>query len=227
MADDWKRFLQPASLGGVRFHVDSREYETGRRHHNHEYPKRDENFAEDMGRKTRRWNVSAYLVGSDYASRRDQLIKVGEREGPHSYVDRFGISHQVVVDDLQVKEVEKEGRFCTVSLKLIAAGSKPSGMGIASALAQIGGLVGQIGGAGLIDFAQNYLPGQMVDVDAIAAAAGVNAGGGLDLINHFGGLAKIGGGTMSVDGLSFVPTGDVKTIVGLDGLPHKMIGIAQ
>lgn len=226
MADDWKRYLQPASLGGVRFHVDSREHETGRRIHNHEYPKRDENFAEDMGRKTRRWTVPGYFVGSDYASRRDQLIRICDREGPHSYVDRWGISHQVVCEDLQVKEVEREGRYCTFTLKLIAAGSKPSAMGIASAIAQVASGADQIIGASLIEFAQQYMPGQMVDVASIAGVAGIGAGG-LDMFQQFGNFAQVSGGTFSVDGVSFVPTGAVASTIGLDGLPHKMIGIAQ
>jgi hypothetical protein len=160
----WKTNLRPASLAGVSFHVHDRDHETGRRIHDHQYPKRDQNFAEDMGRATRQWNVSAYLVGDDYMARRDRLVQVAERAGPLQYIDRWGKSHSVVCQSCQVKETEQEGRYCTVSLKLIAAGSAPSAEGIVSALAQIGGAAEALTGLGLATFAHLSLPGQLMDL---------------------------------------------------------------
>lgn len=193
----WRQGLRPASLAGVQFHVESREHEFGRVHHNHEYPKRDDNFAEDMHRATRRWNVEAYLVGDDYMQRRDQLIAVCERQGPHSYVDRWGRSHQVVVEPSTLRESEQEGRFCKVNLKLISAGSAPSAMGLASALAQVLGGADQATGAALVGFARNYLPGQLIDAARLA----------------------------NLSGVTVTPSGSARVVTGLDGLQHRLTGI--
>jgi hypothetical protein len=169
----WRDQLRPASLGGVRFHVVDRGLEFGRRHHNHEYPKRDDNFAEDMGRTTRKWNVKAYLVGDDYMARRDRLIQICEREGPHQYVDRWGRSHQVVVEPSTLQEAEQDGRYCTFDLALMAAGSAPSGVGIAAAVAQVIGGAEGLAAVALGTFASLYLPGQLAGLERLTALQGL------------------------------------------------------
>ena len=95
----WRQRLRPALFRGVRFHVDDRKYDTGRRIHNHEYPKRDENFPEDMGRKTCHWQLTAYLVGDDYITDRDRLVAACERPGAGTLVDFWMRSHQVACED--------------------------------------------------------------------------------------------------------------------------------
>ncbi len=159
----WRDQLRTASFRGVEFHCDDRNHETGRRIHNHEYPKRDENFAEDMGRKTRHWQVSAYVVGDDYMARRDRLIDACERQGPGSYVDRWRKTHQVVCEQITLVETEHEGRYCKFSIKFTAAGSHPSALGVASATAQLIGAAQALSGAALASFGATAVTGQLID----------------------------------------------------------------
>jgi len=159
----WKDNLRPASFRGVAFHMDDRSHETGRRIHNHEYPKRDANFAEDMGRRTRTWSVNAYVIGDDYMAQRDRLIEACERQGPGTYADRWRGAQSAVCETITLVESEHEGRYCRFSIKFIAAGTHPSALGIASAAAQVIGAAGALSGAAIAAFAAAAAVPQLVD----------------------------------------------------------------
>jgi prophage DNA circulation protein len=163
----WRDQLRPGSFRGVRFHLDDRSHETGRRIHNHEYPKRDENFAEDMGRKTRTWQVNAYVIGEDYMARRDALMRACEQQGPGSYSDRWRGTVQAVCEQITLVETEREGRYCKFSIKFIAAGAHPSALGIASATAQLVGASATLAGAAVASFAAAFPFVQRVDPDRL------------------------------------------------------------
>jgi hypothetical protein len=204
----WRDQLQPCSLGGVTAHVIDRSHEFGRRHHNHEYPKRDENFAEDMGRATRKWSVKLYLVGDDYMARRDALIAVCEREGPHSYVDRWGRSHLVVVEPSSLSEHENEGRYCTFDLKLMAAGASPvTGVAIA-AVAQVIGGASAVSAMSIAAFASTYLPGQLIDTARLSALSDLG-----DLAGILPGLDAIGARAGAATVIDVDLTGAVRALV--------------
>jgi prophage DNA circulation protein len=119
---DWRANLRRAAFRGVEFHTADRDFESGRRIENHEFPKRNSNFPEDMGKATREFSVDAYVVGDDYMARRNRLIKVCEQEGPGQYVDHWGLSQRVVCRKVRVIETSQEGRFCKLRLDFIEAG---------------------------------------------------------------------------------------------------------
>lgn len=166
----WKSGLRRAAFRGVEFHVRDRGHKTGRAIVNHEYPKRDENFAEDMGRDTRKWTVDAYVIGDDYMSRRDRLIDVCEREGAGSYVDHWGRSSTVRCEGCDLKETSEEGRMARFQLSFIAAGS----MGPTASVAGIAAVLGAASGvlsSSVVSAARNLVVGQ--SAGSIAGAAGV------------------------------------------------------
>lgn len=106
----------------MRFETRDRDLESGRRIALHEYPKRDTPFPEDMGKATREFSVDAYVIGDDYMSRRDRLVKACERQGPGSYVDYWGVSQRVVCRRIRLIETNSEGRMCRFSIDFIEAG---------------------------------------------------------------------------------------------------------
>lgn len=118
----WKRGLRTASFRGVQFHVRDRDFESGRRIALHEFPKRDTPFPEDMGKAAREFDVDAYVMGDDYMSRRNALIKACERTGPGSYVDFWGMTQRVVCRRVKVIETNHEGRMCRLRIDLVEAG---------------------------------------------------------------------------------------------------------
>ena len=118
----WKRVLRNASFRGVQFHVRDRDLEGGRRLHNHEFPKRNKNFPEDMGKATRKFSVDAYIIGEDYAARRNKLLDACEREGSGSYVDHWGVSQRVKCERFRLMESSDSGRMCRYRLDFIEDG---------------------------------------------------------------------------------------------------------
>lgn len=121
--DSWLYRLQPASFRGVPFKVSDDEATYGRRTTTHEYPLREVPFTEDLGRKARRYSVSAYLVGSDYMSQRDRLLTALEKGGSATLVHPFYGSVTVNVDgEIKVQHSRDNGGMCTISLQFVESG---------------------------------------------------------------------------------------------------------
>ena len=64
ITNPWRTLLlsAPASFRGIAFHVESGTLSGGRRTVVHEYPKRNDPYAEDMGRHASRWSLTGYLI---------------------------------------------------------------------------------------------------------------------------------------------------------------------
>lgn len=82
MPTPFQATLLPASYRGVPFIVESNAGEVGRRGQVHEYWGRDEPYAEDGGRRARRIEFKAYVLGDDCALQRDALLAALEEKGP-------------------------------------------------------------------------------------------------------------------------------------------------
>ena len=85
---DWRQRLTDASFREAvfQFHVDTGGKSSGRRLANHEFPKRNIGYSEDMGRKMRKWTVQGYIIisprNTDYIPQRDALVRALEADGP-------------------------------------------------------------------------------------------------------------------------------------------------
>lgn len=71
--------LRKASYNGVNFEVSNSNLKFGRRVVVHEYPQQDVPYGEDLGKATRIITMSAFIVGTDYASRSKKLIEALEK----------------------------------------------------------------------------------------------------------------------------------------------------
>lgn len=152
----WKDKLRPATFRGVKFEVDSSTYGGGRRGVTHEFPGRDIPFREDTGRKARTYKVQAYLVGSDYLTRKNALIDALEKPGSgeliHPY---FGRAKVCLEGEFSVEESSGTGGFVRISANFVEAGEEifPKATADAQALLSAqSGLVdqvaqGELGGA--------------------------------------------------------------------------------
>src|SRR5688572_26751846 len=92
----WLQNFRQASFRGVGFLIDSVDSQFGRHVVTHEYPQRDIPFSEDLGRKARRFSMTAYLVGGDYMLARDVLIAACELPGSGLLVHPYQGELQVV-----------------------------------------------------------------------------------------------------------------------------------
>jgi len=81
-ATPFQATVAQCSFRGVPFIVEESGGEVGRRGQFHEYPLRDIPYAEDLGRRGRRWLLHAYVLGDDAQFQADVLIAALEQPGP-------------------------------------------------------------------------------------------------------------------------------------------------
>lgn len=119
----WKKQYRQASFRKVEFFVDSANFEGGRRGPDHEFPDRDDPYADDTGRKQRKYDVQAYLLGSDYQSAKKNLIAALETKGPGDLIHPYYGNIKVVARDFTVEEKSSEGGFARITIKFTEAGT--------------------------------------------------------------------------------------------------------
>lgn len=78
---NWQEKLQTPSFKSVQFFVADSTTDFGRRIAYHEFPQYDSPYAEDLGRKGRRFTINAFVVGPNWEKQRDDLIKACESKG--------------------------------------------------------------------------------------------------------------------------------------------------
>lgn len=172
---DWRDRLRDASFRGVPFSVEDDDAYFGRRVQTHEYPNRDKPFTEDLGRDARRLTVNAYVIGDDYADKRDRLIAAVETAGPGTLVHpQYGEMQGSINGTVKVSHSSQEGRMSRITFEFVESGELTfpvAGMATAQRLDESCGLFDDaidsmfsaFGLSGIADFIQN-------DVLADAAA---------------------------------------------------------
>lgn len=132
----WRDRLQAASFRGVPFEYRSDDLSgVGRRNQVNEYPKRDQGYVEDLGRGTERIDIEAILIGSDYLTQLEDLLKALRAPGPGELVHPFYGRLQMVADaSARVRHSFEDGGMCTVSMSFVEAGENkyPRGQEIPS-----------------------------------------------------------------------------------------------
>jgi prophage DNA circulation protein len=120
----WRDRLRPASWRGVRFHVDETGGEVGRRLQMHEYPQRDQPWAEDLGRAQRRWNLTGYCLGPGYMGTRDRLLAACEQRGAGKLIHPYLGELHVVCERFRYRETDQEGGICRFELAFAEPGTR-------------------------------------------------------------------------------------------------------
>jgi prophage DNA circulation protein len=112
------RNLIGASFRGVPFLVESVERSGGRRAVVHEFPLRDDPFAEDLGRKARGFRVDGYVIGDDYLTQRDALLAALEDvEGTGEVVlPSYGVKRAICIN-ATVREARGEGGIAMIAIE--------------------------------------------------------------------------------------------------------------
>jgi prophage DNA circulation protein len=145
----WRQELMPAYFRTARFHVESNSRESGRRIVEHEFPKKDYPYAEDMGRHFREFTIRGYLIvfpgptqqalqlrpetwrtsdalfNTDYRVPRDALINALETEGPGDLQLPTQLVQNVVCSRYRLTEEEKFGGYCTIDMTFQEYGVDP------------------------------------------------------------------------------------------------------
>lgn len=125
--------LKQGSFRGAKFFVESSQETGGQRVKNHEFPLRDEPYAEPMGRKSRGFTMEIYViepapssdeaqVGLTYFDLRDKLIAALETSGPGTLVHPRRGNWQMQPGEYQLTESWKDGGKATFNVVFNEAG---------------------------------------------------------------------------------------------------------
>jgi prophage DNA circulation protein len=149
----WRERLRPASWRGVPFYVDEAAGEVGRRFEMHEYPQRDQPWAEDLGRSQRTWSVTGYVLGAGYMGLRDRLLSACEQQGPGTLVHPYLGSLQVVCTRFRYSERDEEGGICRFQLAFAEPGTRGVPLAKRAAGAAVRGAAAGLASAAVSAFA--------------------------------------------------------------------------
>lgn len=135
----WRDTLRPASWRGVPFQVMGSEALFGRRVHLHEYPFRDEPWAEDLGRRSRAMLVKGFLIGDDVASQLEALQAAAEEKGAGTLVHPLRGEFTVTLLNLAAADAWDEGRIVRLSMEFVETGERRFPGSVVSGVAEVTG----------------------------------------------------------------------------------------
>lgn len=187
----WRDQIAANSVGGARqrgsfrqatFLVRTDDLEIGRRNETHEYPQRDTPYVEDLGRKTRRFQIEVFVAGNNYIAERDALIAEIEKPGSglltHPY---YGVLTVSIVD-ARVRQSSREGGTATFALTCVEGGANLFPASTADTAAKTDAAATAASDAAIAAFAKRFsvggLPGWAVTAmegEVASALAGVTA----------------------------------------------------
>lgn len=160
----WRENLRPASFRGARFFVDVAGQQGGRRQVGYEFPKRDKPYAEDMGRRGRRFSVQAYVIGPDYTDARDVLIAAMEQEGPGLLVRPTFGEILASPETYSVQESRVRGNIAEFDMVFIEPGNAMDFAPSADTQAVVRTLAGAASGAAATAIDRTLAAGGTVDI---------------------------------------------------------------
>lgn len=131
----WRAQMLPAHYNGALFHCELNSREGGRRIALHQFPKKDQPYAEDMGRDAREFSVRGYCIVfpydqdplrlRDYRIARELLIHQLEAEGPGILQLPTSLPQLVVCPKFRVTEEERLGGYCVFDMTFREYGIDP------------------------------------------------------------------------------------------------------
>lgn len=117
----WRDNLRNASFRNVPFEVERHSLSGGRRVVSHEYPNRDVPYVEDLGAKQRSFSLTAFVVGTDYMTKRDSLIKALEAPGIGVLIHPYLGTMNVMVSTYSMDESNDNGGMASFSIEFVQA----------------------------------------------------------------------------------------------------------
>ena len=134
---------------------------------------REEPEYEDMGRRARRYTMTAVILGEDYDRARQALVEVLEAEGPHLFSHPWWEERLVIVEDAgEFEESNDRGGICKVNLTLTEAGGPTRITATVVPEAIMSAAIEAAGDAAVADFEKNFAVGLADSFGAAQAALG-------------------------------------------------------
>jgi prophage DNA circulation protein len=119
--------IQKGSFRGAQFETFDAEVTFGRRNVLHEYPLKDEPFAEDLGRKAREYTFNAYVIGKNLYNARNALIRAIEDTDTPGVLKHPTLGSILAIPkDCRTTFNNKEGGLEYFTITFVEAGSHTS-----------------------------------------------------------------------------------------------------
>lgn len=182
----WSTGLRPASWRGVPFSVLAGQAELARRTAIHEYPYRDDVWAEDLGRGRNSWALTGRLVGEDAVARRDQMQAAADTPGPGELIHPTFGSLTVTCIGFQASEAWDNGRVIELSFLFIKDGGRKYPAGSAATGSAVENLAETADAAAEGDFldkAKAAFQGGREAINNVVATAQSYAGAAQRIVN--------------------------------------------
>lgn len=240
MADPLSKALRPASFRGVPFEVEGGDVEAGRRTQLHEYPQRDKPYVEDLGRATRAFSITAFVVGVDYIDKANRLLAALEEAGPGTLVHPWLGSMQVTLKDPARIQFDRGLGVARISCSFVEAGELVFPSAGNSTQTQSRLAAGGLEDASLVAFEDGYSVDGQPDFVADAAGADLDASfgqledatglTGLDVAGYAGSASTVLGrakGLVANPALLGGAVMDYLRLTGIAGSPQRWSDITR
>ncbi|MDE1901523.1 MAG: DNA circularization N-terminal domain-containing protein [Alphaproteobacteria bacterium] len=172
----WIDYLQPASFRGVPFSVLNETGEFGRRIALHEYPKRDIPYPEDMGRRSRRFQLQGYLVGDDVLAQREVMVGACEQSGDGVLIHpSYGRLTVTLMGPLRAVLKSDRGRYVELNFDFVESGQRIFPSAIIATGDAVSAAADAADGAASTDFATTALSSLKQGASVVQRAVGTVA----------------------------------------------------
>lgn len=118
----WEKRLKKASFRGVPFGTFDYSSDGGRRVALHEYPFRDDNYPEDMGLDSDKFQINAFVIGDSHDQAADTLEAALRKQGSGELIHPRHGTLTVQVQTYQRSESTQAGGMTKFSLNFVIAG---------------------------------------------------------------------------------------------------------
>lgn len=115
----WRKELRRATFRGLEFDAVDLSRAEGKRATVHEFPHQRRHIVEEMGPKSRAFTVRAFIAGSDYQDRRDNLSYLLAEEGPAELITPWRSPLMVVALDWTITDSAESGGACTIDISFV------------------------------------------------------------------------------------------------------------
>lgn len=122
----WLADLVPASFRGIEFKSRGIKETGGRNGPDNEYPESEDVFADDTGRKIKRWTFDAIVIGDNYRATVDALVAAVNSKGEGTLVHPFVGALVVQLRTYELSETTALGGMAEFSITCVEKGKEPS-----------------------------------------------------------------------------------------------------
>lgn len=116
MADPWRANILQASYGNANFNYRSHSRSGGHRVNVIDYPESDQHGLEDMGPKNDSFQVAGYILGPEYTTERDALLKELKSSSAKNLVIPTEGVYRVKCTDWSINETKEEQRIARFNM---------------------------------------------------------------------------------------------------------------